>query len=262
VASGDDAAIGSRGPRPVHVTTRMSLVRVSIADRLKAVKQTKLYDLLAAIPLIAWYGYCAVQQFSSLTQQIELAWLMAETDIAAMDAVFVTRLFSNFAIMGFITVLIVLLVVRRKPTARGRGIYGRFVAVSGAFLGLSIVQLPPRELSPAIYLTSALLILGGTTFAIYAVLGLQRSFSVLPEARGLVTRGPYAMIRHPLYLGEFVALLGITLQYFSLWALLLLVLQCTFQVERMRNEERVLSGVFPEYRDYMARTARLVPHIY
>ena len=106
------------------------------------------------------------------------------------------------------------------------------------------------------------MILSGTLFATYAVLGLGRSISVLPEARGLVTRGPYAMIRHPLYLGELVTLSGITLQYFSAWALLLLVLQCAFQVERMRNEERVLSRVFPEYRDYMARTARLVPHIY
>jgi protein-S-isoprenylcysteine O-methyltransferase Ste14 len=240
----------------------MNPLRVSVAQWLKVVKQTKLYDLLAATPLIAWYVYCAVQQSSTLTPQLELAWLMAKTDVTAMDAVFVTRLISSLAITGFITTLIVFLVMRRKPMARAPGIYGRFVAVSGTFLGLGIVQLPPQELSPAVYLTSALLVLGGTVFATYAVLGLGRSLSVLPEARGLVTRGPYAMIRHPLYLGEWVALSGITLQYFSGWALLLLLLQCAFQLERMRNEERVLSRVFPEYRDYMARTARLVPHIY
>ena len=240
----------------------MSSLRVAVGQWLKAVKQTKLYDLLAATPLIAWYVYCAVQQFNLLTQQLELAWLMAKTDVTAMDAVFVTRLISNLAIMGFVAVLLVFLVMRRPPKARAAGIYGRFVAVSGSFLGLGIVQLPPQELSPAVYLTSTLLVLGGTVFATYAVLGLGRSLSVLPEARGLVTRGPYAMIRHPLYLGELVALLGVTVQYFSGWALLLLLLQCAFQVERMRNEERVLSRVFPEYRDYMARTARLVPHLY
>ena len=240
----------------------MSALRVSVGQWLKAAKQTKLYDLLAATPLIAWYVYCAAQQFNVLTQQLELAWLMAKTDVTVMDAVFVTRLISNLAIMGFVTVLIVFLVMRRQPKARASGIYGRFVAVSGSFLGLGIVQLPPQELSPAIYLTSTLLVLGGTVFATYAVLGLGRSLSILPEARGLVTRGPYAMIRHPLYLGELVALLGVTVQYFSEWALLLLLLQCAFQVGRMSNEERVLSGVFPEYRDYMARTARLVPHIY
>jgi len=240
----------------------MSALRVSVGQWLKAAKQTKLYDLLAATPLIAWYVYCAAQQFNALTQQLELAWLMAKTDVTVMDAVFVTRLISNLAIMGFVTVLIVFLVMRRQPKARASGIYGRFVAVSGSFLGLGIVQLPPQELSPAVYLTSTLLVLGGTVFATYAVLGLGRSLSILPEARGLVTRGPYAMIRHPLYLGELVALLGVTVQYFSEWAVLLLLLQCAFQVGRMRNEERVLSGVFPEYRDYMARTARLVPHIY
>ena len=240
----------------------MSAAQASAIDWVKALRQTRLYDLLAVTPLVAWYLYCAAQQFSPLTQQIQLAWLMAKTDATVIDAVFVTRLASSLAIMAFITVLIVLLVMRRKPKLRAQGIYGRFVAVSGTFLGLGIVQLPPRELSSAIYLTSTLLVLGGTMFATYAVLGLGRSLSVLPEARGLVTAGPYAMIRHPLYLGELVALSGVALQYFSGWAVLLLLLQCAFQVERMRNEERVLSRVFPEYRDYMARTARLVPHIY
>jgi protein-S-isoprenylcysteine O-methyltransferase Ste14 len=257
------AACRTRPRAPtVRIGADMSSPGTSIANWLKAAKQTKLYDLLAATPLIAWYVYCAVQQFSPLTAQVELAWLMAKTDVTVIDAVFVTRLVSSLVIMGFIITLIVLLIMRRKPKARSPGIYGRFVAVSGTFVGLGIVQLPPQELSPAIYLTSALLVLSGTLFATYAVLGLGRSLSVLPEARGLVTRGPYAKIRHPLYLGELIALSGITLQYFSGWALLLLLLQCAFQLERMRNEERVLSRVFPQYRDYMARTARLVPHIY
>ena len=82
----------------------MSALRVSVGQWLEAVKETKLYDLLAAT--------------QALTQQLELAWLMAQTDVTAMDAVFVTRLISNLAIMGFVAVLIVFLVVRRQPKAR------------------------------------------------------------------------------------------------------------------------------------------------
>jgi protein-S-isoprenylcysteine O-methyltransferase Ste14 len=52
------------------------------------------------------------------------------------------------------------------------------------------------------------------------------------------------------------------LQYLMPWALLLLGLFCIFQFERMRNEERVLVEAFPQYGDYMARTARLVPGVY
>ena len=94
------------------------------------------------------------------------------------------------------------------------------------------------------------------------MLVLGRSISILPEARRLVTRGPYALVRHPLYLGEIVALAGVALQYWSVWALLLWGLVCVFQLQRMKYEERVLSEVFPEYQDYMTRTARLLPGVY
>lgn len=78
----------------------------------------------------------------------------------------------------------------------------------------------------------------------------------------MVTSGPYAFVRHPLYLGEFVVLFGIALQQLMPWALLLLGVQCMFQFERMKNEERVLARAFPNYEDYIARTARLLPGVY
>ena len=122
--------------------------------------------------------------------------------------------------------------------------------------------LRPQELSYALYLISLLLVIAGTVFAIGAVLVLGRSISLLPEARRLVTRGPYALVRHPLYLGEIIALAGVALQYLSAWALLLLGLVWAFQLQRMKYEELVLSESFSEYEGYMARTARLVPGIY
>jgi protein-S-isoprenylcysteine O-methyltransferase Ste14 len=59
-----------------------------------------------------------------------------------------------------------------------------------------------------------------------------------------------------------VAIAGIALQHLSAWALLLLILIWALQLQRMRYEEQVLSQSFPEYGDYMARTARLVPGAY
>jgi protein-S-isoprenylcysteine O-methyltransferase Ste14 len=72
----------------------------------------------------------------------------------------------------------------------------------------------------------------------------------------------YALVRHPLYLGEMVAVAGVALQYSSAGALLLLGLVWAFLLWRMTYEERVLFQSFPEYGDYMARTARLVPGVY
>ena len=48
----------------------------------------------------------------------------------------------------------------------------------------------------------------------------------------------------------------------SAWVLSLLGLVSAFQLQRMKYEERVLFQIFPEYGDYMARTARLVPGVY
>jgi protein-S-isoprenylcysteine O-methyltransferase Ste14 len=162
----------------------------------------------------------------------------------------------------FFAVSIVMFTVRYVPKPGNPGLYPRFAAVAGTFLSLGFVQLPPQELSPALYLVSLLLLTAGTVFAIYAMLMLGRSISLLPEARRLVTRGPYALVRHPLYLGEMVAIAGIALQHWSAWALLLLCVAWAFQFQRMKYEERVLSQSFPEYGDYMARTARLVPGVY
>jgi protein-S-isoprenylcysteine O-methyltransferase Ste14 len=133
---------------------------------------------------------------------------------------------------------------------------------AGTFLGVGFLFLPLQELSYALYLGSVLSIIGGTGLAIYAALLLGRSISILPEARRLVTSGPYALVRHPLYLGEIVAVAGVALQYLSAWALLLLALVCAFQLQRMKYEERVLFQVFPKYGDYMAQTSRLVPGVY
>ena len=59
-----------------------------------------------------------------------------------------------------------------------------------------------------------------------------------------------------------VATAGIALQYIAPWALVLLGLECMFQLLRTKNEERAMLEVFPEYADYMVRTARLVPGAY
>jgi protein-S-isoprenylcysteine O-methyltransferase Ste14 len=219
-------------------------------------ERTELYNFLAATPLIAWYGYVVAVQLSPLAHQIALL------DVATADARVLAGLASKLATLALFIVLVLLLAVRHKPFAKGVGFYPRFAAIAGTFLNVAIVLLPARELSVQLHVASTLLILGGIVFALYAALELGRSFSVMPEARRLVTSGPYGVVRHPLYLGEAIAFAGVTLQYLSPWALALLALQFIFQLERMKNEELVLSRAFPDFRSYAARTARLLPGLY
>jgi len=92
-----------------------------------------------------------------------------------------------------------------------------------------------------------------------AIMTLGRCFGVLPEARGLVTRGPYALVRHPIYLGELTAAGGLVLAAPSLRNLLIMPLFAAAQLVRMRLEEAALAAEFPEYAAYAAGRPRLLP---
>jgi protein-S-isoprenylcysteine O-methyltransferase Ste14 len=85
---------------------------------------------------------------------------------------------------------------------------------------------------------------------------------MMAEARRLVTSGPYRLVRHPLYLAEELAVVGIFVQSLSLWTALILAVQIAFQLRRMHNEEAILAESFPEYAAYRQRTARLLRGIY
>ena len=77
----------------------------------------------------------------------------------------------------------------------------------------------------------------------------------------LITTGPYARVRHPIYGGMLLAMLGSAMAQSVLWLLPLLVYGPTF-ISRARDEERRLSEQFPEhYRAYAKRTRMLLPFV-
>jgi protein-S-isoprenylcysteine O-methyltransferase Ste14 len=111
-------------------------------------------------------------------------------------------------------------------------------------------------------MASLILLLAGQFVCAVALTQLGRSFSVMPEARLLVTSGIYSRIRHPLYFAEAVAALGVLLQYRTVGAALLVAAQFAVKLWRMREEEKVLEAEFPGHANYRRRTARLIPGVY
>ena len=84
----------------------------------------------------------------------------------------------------------------------------------------------------------------GTSLSFVVLRWLGKSFSILAEARRLVTEGPYRIVRHPLYLCEGVALVGVTLQVLSPLAVLIAIAVVMVQCRRMINEEAILKAGF------------------
>lgn len=217
---------------------------------------TKLYDLLFALPLVAWYGigFCV--------QAPLLLHTLAAVAKPHTDPLLIIAALSQGAALLFAAVLIGLVLVRRPASSGAKGFTPKAIAFLGAFLGVAILSLPRQKIGWELELASTALIMGGMTFAVYALIYLGRSISVLSEARRLVTRGPYAIVRHPLYLGEQTALIGVALQFLSPFAVAILLMQLGFQFMRMGIEEDVMRDAFPEYVHYAQRVKRIVPGLY
>jgi protein-S-isoprenylcysteine O-methyltransferase Ste14 len=121
---------------------------------------------------------------------------------------------------------------------------------------------PRCDLSLSGEIVSTLLTMIGSAGAVVALSQLDRSFSIMAVTRKLVTTGPHRFVRHPLYLAEEIAMVGVFMQFASIYTALLLAVQVAFQVRGMHNEELVLTARFPEYAADRRNTPRLRPGIY
>jgi protein-S-isoprenylcysteine O-methyltransferase Ste14 len=161
----------------------------------------------------------------------------------------------------FLALVAATAVTRLRPVRKAAGIQPRVSALLGTFLATSLALLPPAQLAPIWLALSSALVIVGASLSFVVLRWLGRSFSIMAEARRLITNGPYAIVRHPLYVCEAIALLGILIQVISPVAILIVIAQGLLQFRRMLNEEKVLRATFPEYEGYAARTPRLIPRL-
>jgi protein-S-isoprenylcysteine O-methyltransferase Ste14 len=214
-------------------------------------------DILVRLAIALWF----LVQGANLVRLI--AGTVSQSGLLGLDALGVAQIGAKICIFFFFTTIAVLTLVRARPVAKAQGWQPRVAALLGTYLLYALPFLPAQEsLAIAPHLVAAALMVTGNALALIILLRLGRSFSINAEARRLVTDGPYAIVRHPLYLAEQISLLGVFIEFFSLPAAALMVAQLMFQIQRMRNEEAVLLASFPDYRPYMERTARLIPGLW
>jgi protein-S-isoprenylcysteine O-methyltransferase Ste14 len=85
----------------------------------------------------------------------------------------------------------------------------------------------------------------------------------LAPGQTVISSGPYALVRHPMYVGALVMLLGIPIALGSWWGVLVLVVILPALVWRLLDEEKFLARNLPGYVAYQKRVQyRLIPLIW
>jgi protein-S-isoprenylcysteine O-methyltransferase Ste14 len=110
-----------------------------------------------------------------------------------------------------------------------------------------------------------LLVAGGATFVLVAILGLGRNLTPLPHPKDdgqLVEHGAYGLVRHPIYAGGVAVAFGFALIVHGILTAGYAVLLLLFFDVKSRREERWLRAKYPAYADYAKRVRKLIPFVY
>jgi protein-S-isoprenylcysteine O-methyltransferase Ste14 len=163
--------------------------------------------------------------------------------------------------LAYFTMLVVLYAVRLPQRGTDHRLAVIFIAFSGTFAAIGASFLPGGGRRESLVLIGDLLAAAGLAYSVWGLAYLRRSFSIIPEARRLVTGGPYSLSRHPVYLGEIATALGVNLATGGWLSGLAIAYFIVCELLRMGWEERILAQAFPaEYPEYARRVTRYLPN--
>jgi protein-S-isoprenylcysteine O-methyltransferase Ste14 len=173
-----------------------------------------------------------------------------------------TSLFAKSSLVLLYLTFCLLISIRPRAKAQAYGFLPRLAAFVGTYMPWAMVFFAAHTNSALLNSMSSVCVIAGVALAIFTVLHLGKSFSLVPQARMLVRTGPYRLIRHPLYACEGIAVFGTLLQFLSPITALIFVVHIWIQICRMLYEEKLLHETFPEYRNYAGSTWRLIPFVW
>lgn len=214
-------------------------------------QQTKAYDLVMGLPLIVWFGYVG-----GIRARPGLAYAARQLLMDPSSLYLNMRFIGQFAAIAFNLLTVYMIVMRSNPVRRSKGWLPNACGIVGTFISVGILDLKPVTLPFGWQVVSTTLVLVGSVGSFLVLTKLGRSFSILPEARQLVTGGPYSYARHPLYAVEFTTVLGVAMLYQQPWAGLLAACVVLMLFVRSVFEEKILTEVYPEYAQYKLRVRR------
>jgi protein-S-isoprenylcysteine O-methyltransferase Ste14 len=159
--------------------------------------------------------------------------------------------------------VLVIALTRRAPAAQDHSPLSTFaVGISCAYPYAQVICLAETNGYVAWPEAGLMLVTVTACLTLASLVSIGRFFGLRPALRGLATRGPYAFVRHPMYLAYFLSDIGYQLQEWNAGTLLLVLIGWMALIYRIRGEESVLSAhiEWPAY--VRAVPYRLVPGIW
>ena len=164
---------------------------------------------------------------------------------------------------------------RAKRTIRTKGWWhgAAMVRVALIVFIVVLVELRAQDLvllpgitNPIVRGIGVVLCIAGMAFAVLARVHIGRNWG-MPMSRKenpeLITTGPYRLVRHPIYSGTLLAILGSAIALRGLWFFVFIFFAIYLIVFAVRKEEELLITEFPnEYSEYKERTKMLIPFVW
>jgi len=197
----------------------------------------------------------------------------AATMMLVVDAIVLTQSNGNglagalrwigTALVAAFYAVIIWAYLRRGPArATSPSVTAHVAAITATLIPFTFPLLNSATVTTGRMLVANVLLVTGTSWAVWSLLSLGRNLSVIAQAREVVEHGPYRWVRHPLYTGEIVSSLGLAITAGTTTAVAVWITLVALQVYRARSEEHVLLGALPTYAAYRTRTAALLPGVF
>lgn len=140
-----------------------------------------------------------------------------------------------------------------------------FILVFLVVQTIALNVLPISDQPTGLRLVGLVIYLGGLSLAILARLQLGKNWANIEDyqvlaGQSLVQKGIYRSIRHPIYTGDILLLLGLELALNS-WLVLGIIPLAFYVYQQAQTEERLLAQKLPGYQEYRLRTKMFVPFI-
>lgn len=121
------------------------------------------------------------------------------------------------------------------------------------------------KVSPSVVMAGDILVAIGFyfIFLVYRENTFTSATIQVVENQKVISTGPYALVRHPMYASALLYLIGTPLALGSYWGLLAFVFMVSFLIWRLFDEEKFLAKNLPEYKEYQKKIPhRLVPYVW